>query len=244
MCLTGKRSRPSSETVEPAPVAVGDLLRWRAPAALLFCLLPWPAVWLGLYHFGSAPLAFAFYHAVCFAGGFLLRSPGLPDPEQVYTVRHHYLLLVVLAANLIAWLLYDRVGAALLDRPAILGLMEKRGLGPSTYAWLFPYFAFVNPLAEEFFWRGGVYATFRRRFASPVAATVIQSAFFGAWHWTVFRLFLHPAVAVAGTAGVILVGVALTVFYERTRKLPYTVALHALAGDTPLLLLLLLLGRA
>jgi membrane protease YdiL (CAAX protease family) len=125
----------------------------------------------------------------------------------------------------------------------VLGLLSARGLAPSTYVWLFPYFAFVNPLAEEFFWRGGVYATFRRLFASPVAAALVASAFFGAWHWLVFRLFVAPPVALAATLLVVLVGLALTLVYERTRRLAYPVILHALAGDAPLLLLLFLLGR-
>ena len=216
---------------------------WRALLALTFCLLPWPAAWFGLYLHGSAPLAFLFYHAVCFAGGSLLRSPGLPHTDRISALKRRHLLGAVLGANLCAYLLYMLAGALLLNRPHVLGLLSARGLAPSTYVWLFPYFAFVNPLAEEFFWRGGVYATFRRLFASPVAAALVASVFFGAWHWLVFRLFVAPPVALAATLLVVLVGLALTLVYERTRRLAYPVILHALAGDAPLLLLLFLLGR-
>jgi membrane protease YdiL (CAAX protease family) len=205
--------------------------------------LPWPAAWIGLYANRSAPLAFLLYHLLCFGGGFLLRSPGLPATERIYAPRRGHLFGVVLGANALTLLLYLLVGAALLDRPHILGFLSARGLGPASYLWLFPYFALVNPLAEEFFWRGGVYATFRHLFASPLAAALVAAAVFGAWHWMVFRLFVAPVVALIATGGVVLVGLALTLVYERTRRLAYAVALHALAGDAPLLLLLLLLGR-
>ena len=79
---------------------------WRALLALTFCLLPWPAAWFGLYLHGSAPLAFLFYHAVCFGGGSLLRSPGLPHTDRISALKRRHLLGAVLGANLCAYLLY------------------------------------------------------------------------------------------------------------------------------------------
>ena len=235
-----KRSKPSSEAAVKLTVRLPP---WRAAGAFVFCVLPWLAAWLGLYRLESAPLAFLLYHTVCFAGGLLLRSPGLPDPERLYTPRRRHLLMVVIAANVLALLFYHLVGVALLDKPHILGFLSERGLTPATYVVLFPYFAFVNPLAEEFFWRGGIYATFRRLFASPLLAALLGAVFFGGWHWLVFRLFVPSALALGATLLVIIVGLILTLLYERTRRLSYAVAVHALAGDTPLLLLLLLLGQ-
>lgn len=214
----------------------------RSALALLLAILPWPAAWLGLYRCRSALLAFLLYHGLCFAGGWLLRA-GLPPRESVRRLRREHLLGTVLAANGFAFLLYTLVGAALLDRPRVLGLLDARGLAPSTYLWLFPYFAFVNPLAEELFWRGGVYATLRHLWARPGAPALIAATLFASWHWLVFRLFVAPAAALAGTATVLLVGLALTAVYEQTRRLAYAVILHALAGDAPLLLLLMLLHR-
>ncbi len=238
-----RRSKPSSDAATAAAASAARLPGWRLAAAFVFCVLPWLAAWVGLYRLESAPLAFLLYHTVCFGGGMLLRSPGLPDPERLYAVRRRHLVLVVLAANALALIFYRLVGAALLDRPHIFSFLSERGLGPSTYGILFPYFAFVNPLAEEFFWRGGIYATFRRFFVSPTLATLLGAVFFGGWHWLVFRLFVPPVLALGATLLVMLVGVGLTVLYENTRRLSYAVAVHALAGDTPLLLLLLLLGR-
>lgn len=235
MSSTKIRSRQSSER---------GVAPWRFALALLLAILPWPAAWFGMYRQGSAPLAFLLYHGLCFGGGWLLRSPGLPERERIHGLRREHLLGTVLAANGFAFLLYTLVGVALLDRPRVLGLLDARGLAPAAYLWLFPYFACVNPLAEEFFWRGGVYGTLRRFWARPAIPACIAAAFFGAWHWLMFRLFVAPLVALVATGGVMLIGLALTVVYERTRRLSYAVILHALAGDAPLLLLLFLIHRA
>lgn len=238
MSLTGTPNRPSSDALPP-----GRLPLWRFALALLLALLPWLAVWLGLYRHGSALAAFACYHLVCFVGGYLLRSPGLPSRDRLYPLRRRALLAVVFAANGVTFLLYLLVGAALLDKPRVLGLLAERGLDPASYVWLFPYFALVNPLAEEYFWRGGVYATLRHLYGSPVPGALIAATLFGAWHWMVIRLFVAPEVALAATLVIVLVGLALTAVYEGTRRLAYPIILHALAGDAPLLLLLILVGR-
>ncbi len=217
---------------------------WRFALALALAMLPWPAAWIGLYLNRSAPLAFLLYHGLCLAGGLLLRAPGLPSAERVHGLRRRHLLGTVLGANALMLLLYALAGAALLNKTHTLGFLSARGLGPASYFWLFPYFALVNPVAEEFFWRGGVYATFRHLFASPLMAALVAAAFFGGWHWLVFRLFVAPPVALAAALGVVLIGLALTLVYERTRRLAYPIALHALAADAPLLLILLLLGRS
>lgn len=211
--------------------------------ALILALTPWPAAWAGLYLLRSAPLAFVFYHFACVLGGFLLRSPGLPDPSRLYPLSRHSVAGLAVAANLVTFGLYSFAGSALFDRPQVLGLMSERGLGPSAYVWLFPYFALVNPLVEEFFWRGGVYATLRRLFVSWLPAALVASVLFGAWHWLVIRLFLAPILALGATLLIMAVGVGLCFVYERTRRLSVAILLHALAGDTPLLLLLLLISR-
>jgi membrane protease YdiL (CAAX protease family) len=124
-----------------------------------------------------------------------------------------------------------------------LSLLSARGLPQQAYPLLFPYFALVNPLAEEYFWRGGVYATLRHLFQSWVWPALVSSVLFGAWHWLVIRLFVTPPIALCATFVIMGIGFALCVVYERTRRLGYAVALHAFAGDAPLLLLLLLVGR-
>jgi membrane protease YdiL (CAAX protease family) len=116
------------------------------------------------------------------------------------------------------------------------------GLPPSSYRYLFPFFALVNPTVEEFFWRSGVYATMRHHFSHWRHAAVISSFFFGAWHWLVISRFLTPPIAVLATIGVMIAGYALTLVYERTRNLVWPIALHAIAADVPILLLLLLMG--
>ncbi len=233
--------------IEPSPEASPPsrpLPKWRFALALLLGLLVWLAAGAGLYIFKSAPLAFVFYHLVCGAGGWLLRSPGLPAPVRLYPFRRRALLSIVVGSNAVTLALFLWVGATLLDRPHVLGLLSQRGLPPSVYPFLFPYFALVNPLAEEYFWRGGVYATLRHLWKGWTTPALVASVLFGAWHWLVIRLFVAPLVAVGATLLIMGIGFLLTLVYERTRRLAYPVALHALAGDAPLLLLLLLVGRS
>ena len=106
-----------------------------------------------------------------------------------------------------------------------------------------PYFALVNPIAEEFFWRGGVYAALRPLGKSWKTGAILSAIQFGAWHWLVIRLFVNGWVAFGTTVLIAGIGFLLALTYERTRRLGYPVILHAFAGDAPLLLLLLLLGR-
>lgn len=209
---------------------------------LLLCLSPWVAVWAGLYRFGSAPLAFVFYHVFCLVGGLLLRSPALPKTERVSSQRRELLIGITLVANVATVILYLTVGGLLLDQPAVLTQMKTRGLPTTTYFWLFPYFAIVNPLAEEFFWRGGVYGQLRKVFPNWIYAALISSAFFGAWHWLVVRLFVAPHLALPATLGIAGVGFLLAYLYEDHRRLIYPITLHALAADVPLLIVLYLVG--
>lgn len=221
----------------------GRVPRGRAALAILLGFLPWPAAGLGLYQFHSAPLAFVGYHILCFIGGLLLRAPALPPTAESRRFRRRHLLGTILAANAFTLVAYLYAGAALLDKPLVLGLMAKRGLPPSTYFWLFPYFALVNPIAEEFFWRGGVYAALRPLGKSWKTGAILSAIQFGAWHWLVIRLFVNGWVAFGTTVLIAGIGFLLALTYERTRRLGYPVILHAFAGDAPLLLLLLLLGR-
>ena len=211
--------------------------------ALGLGLAVWPAAGGGLYGLGSAPLAFLGYHALCVVGGYLLRSPGLPAPHRLYPVARRHLLAAVVGANSVAVILYTLVGAAVLNRESVLTLLGQRGLPPSSYLYLFPYFAIVNPIVEEYFWRGGVYATLRHLFKGWVRAALVTSVLFGAWHWLVLRLFVAPIIAITATVAIMAIGFALTWVYEHTRRLAYPVILHALAGDLPLLLLLILVSR-
>ena len=213
--------------------------------ALFLSLLVWPTVWLGLYHFGSAPLAFVFYHVLCLGGGWLLHRPSDSTSEPPGPHWRRIVFGAALLANVGAAAAYLLLGNFLLNRAQTLLIMNERGLPPSAYLWLFPYFAIVNPLAEEWFWRRGVYRAFRDSFGVkyPRFALLSASLLFGAWHWLTARLFVAPLLAVGSTLLIAVVGFSLTIVYERTNRLVYPVLLHALSGDVPLLVLLLLMNR-
>jgi membrane protease YdiL (CAAX protease family) len=216
---------------------------WRTGLTLLLALAPWAAVYVGLYIQGSALRAFLYYHAVCVMGGLLLKSPGMSDAGMPFRRYVWPVIGIAVGVNALAALLFSLVGAILLDRSLILDLMSTRGLPPARYVFLFPYFCIVNPLVEEYFWRGGIYATLRHRFGTWQWPAIISSVFFGAWHWLVVQLFVSPFLALLTTFTIASVGYVLTIVYERTRHLALPIALHALAGDAPLLVVLALLTR-
>jgi membrane protease YdiL (CAAX protease family) len=216
---------------------------WRVGLVLLLALVPWLAVYIGLYEQGSALRAFLYYHAVCVVGGLILRSPGLSAAGMPFRRYLWPLIGIAVGINTLAAVLFSLVGAVLLDRAQILDLMSARGLPPARYIFLFPYFSIVNPVVEEYFWRGGVYATLRQRFGTWQTPALISALFFGAWHWLVVRLFVSPVLALLTTLAIAGVGFVLTLVYERTRHLALPIALHALAGDAPLLVILALLTR-
>jgi membrane protease YdiL (CAAX protease family) len=216
---------------------------WRYALALALAGLPSAVVWLGLYRLHSAALAFVFYHGYCLVGGLVLRAVETPSTERRFPVNWRYLPLVALLANGWTVILYRFIGAALFDVKHVMVQLADFGLPPSSYRYLFPYFALVNPTVEEFFWRSGVYATMRHHFAHWQRAAVVSSVLFGAWHWLVIRRFLTPPVALLATVAVMIAGYGLTLVYERTRNLAWPIALHAIAADVPILLLLLLMGQ-
>jgi len=249
MSSTGRPNSRSSDGVEARapetdpPVHTLAVPKWRYGLALALAALPSVAVWLGLYHFRSAPLAFALYHGYCLVGGLLLRSAETPATERRFPVNWWQLPLIALFANGWTILLYHYVGAALLDTKHVMVQLAAYGLPPSSYRYLFPYFALVNPVVEEFFWRSGVYLMMRHHFAHWRHAAALSSIFFGAWHWLVIRRFLEPPIALLATLAIMLAGYALADVYERTRSLAWPIALHAIAADVPILLLLVLMGN-
>jgi membrane protease YdiL (CAAX protease family) len=91
--------------------------------------------------------------------------------------------------------------------------------GPSVSAGLVMGAVVLAPVAEEFFFRGFIYATLRRG-SSPLVATLLTSVAFGFAH----KLSGYPvwALVMVGFAGV-----ALCVVYERTGSIWPCIAVHA-----------------
>lgn len=221
-----------------------DNRRTLGPAVALWAiglgLAAWPAVYLGAYVCRSAIAAFAFYHILCLAGGALHRMVyGFREPGPLG--RRGWLGLAV-AGLAVCAATYSALGSiGLLIEPArVSHALASLGLPnrPMAEIALFSYFALVNPTAEELFWRGGVYAQLRAAGWGIGNSAVVSALLFGSWHWLIIRLLFRPEIALAATVGVGVVGWCFALLYERLRSLPALIAIHALAADIPLLIVL------
>ncbi len=120
--------------------------KWLAP------ILPYLAVWAGLFLFKSAWLALTGFHAVILLALFIAR-PSLPVETLFKSKNPKWMLASVILCGLSGislyafWDMFDTAG----DLSAHL-----KEIGLSGGAWLpfIAYFAIVNPFVEEYFWRG------------------------------------------------------------------------------------------
>jgi membrane protease YdiL (CAAX protease family) len=203
-------------------------------------LLPWAAAWLGSYGLHSAVAAFLFYHLLCLTAWALYRRRyGRYEAQGVPSARW---IAMVLVAALIMGGTYFAIGwlGWLINPVHIRAALTAQRIGPTTldYGALFLYFALVNPIAEELFWRGTIYQQIRRQGLTAARAAVVSALLFGSWHWLIVRLFFPAGWAVVITAGIIAAGAVFATVFERTRSVIFTILLHALAADIPILLAL------
>lgn len=206
-------------------------------------LAPWLAAWLGSYALHSAVAAFLFYHLLCLAGAGVYRNRYGPLERRAAT-RRSWIILAIAAGAIMA-AVYFLVGALglfgwLIDPVHIRQALAAQRIPawPPDYAALFLYFAAVNPIAEELFWRGTIYAGLRRAGETVPRATLISAVLFGSWHWLIVRLFFAPIWSIVITLGIVAAGVVFAMVYERVRSLAFSIFLHAFAADIPILLIL------
>ena len=214
--------------------------RRRAALVILLGLSPWPAVYLGIDILHSAWAGFALYHGVCAAGWLIARAPLPPKPEAVWRRTHWIgLAAVCLAINLAVSLAAGGFAALLAPDHARAALLQLHaGDTASARAALFVYFAAVNPIAEELFWRGAIYGGLREARWPLRRCAAVSGLLFGAWHWLPVHWLLPEPLALVAVAGIVAAGIALGLFYDRTRSLPATMLLHGLGADVPLLVML------
>jgi membrane protease YdiL (CAAX protease family) len=222
---------PKKPTDRPAPPP---------PVTVFVGTLPWLAAWLGSYVLHSAIASFLLYHALCATSAFLFRRKYGPRSGKPFHHRHWLLL----GAGCIAVCLLTYSLAGLLGALADPGRVEQ-GLRAqhipfdrTSYICLFCYFGIVNPIVEEYFWRGTIYAALRRKHLRIRTCSNIDAFLFGSWHWLIVRLFFPPVESLILTFGIIVVGELFCRFYERTRSLPALCLLHSLGADVPILVIL------
>jgi membrane protease YdiL (CAAX protease family) len=203
-------------------------------------MTPWMAAYLGSYVLHSAIASFFFYHTICISSAVIYRSRFGPRSHKPFP-RHHWLALACgcLVVCVAVYLMIGVLGYIAEPARVFAGLRRQHiPLNKTSYVVLFTYFASVNPIAEEFFWRGTVYSGLRRRHIGISYCSNISAFLFGSWHFLIIRLFFPTGLALLITAGIVIVGEIFCRFYERTRSLPAVSLLHALGADVPILVVL------
>jgi membrane protease YdiL (CAAX protease family) len=202
-------------------------------------LCPWLAVGAGIYGLHSAPLAFVFYHGFCLLAYALLGPKDRPEKTKTSAFPIVQTLVLAVAANLGTALIFRRFGHYFIDAEQMRTALTQLKLGPETFWWLFPYFAIVNPLAEELFWRRMIFGELRTRPGWSVGqAALVSGMLFGAWHVLVIVKIVLPWVVLPATIAVGVVGVVLAQLYHKHGRIRDVALLHSAVADLPLLVIL------
>ncbi len=111
-----------------------------------------------------------------------------------------------------------------LTKALTVNALMKNGMDWSTFLVLLLGGAVLAPIGEEFFFRGFLYNSAKRRFGVP-AAVCISAAIFAIAH-------MGPLAVV----GIFFMGVVLALAYERTRSLWVTIIMHMVNNGVAIIL--------
>jgi membrane protease YdiL (CAAX protease family) len=207
--------------------------RRRLATVVVLTLLPWPAVWLGLYRLDNIFWTFALYHGLCLAPAVIWGRGLWMQAFRMPTRREWRALAIAVAVSLpLSVAAYAAIGGVLMDRSAVLGILTSRGFHTRLLIPLGLYFVPVNAVMEELFWRGVVLNTLRGTDETIWTLGALWTAFtFAGWHYMVIRLLLRPGWAELAIFGIMIAGVFLAWLYHRTRTVSVPILWHALVFD-------------
>ena len=87
--------------------------------------------------------------------------------------------------------------------------------------------SFINPLMEEFYWRGFLYRKFREH-----GGGIWVGLLFALHHFVIFRSWFAPVPLMIALSGLALVGVGFNWLYKKTDNLWACLATHCAADIT------------
>ncbi len=119
---------------------------------LLAPILPYLAVWAGLFLFKNAWLALALFHLAIILVLFVAR-PNIPFGTLIQNKNPKWILLNMLIGGVSGpalYLLWNVFGVV----PDLSSRLAALGLSGRVWIPFIAYFSFVNPFIEEYFWRG------------------------------------------------------------------------------------------
>ena len=213
--------------------------RRRLAVVVLLTLLPWPAVWLGMYKLDSIVWTFVLYHGCCLLPAALWGNKLWRRSAHWPTLRQGAWLLAALVCVIPVSLFgYTEIGKMVLNSPGIETVITERGFHA---AWLLPfgfYFVAVNATLEELFWRGVVLNELRGTGETIWTLGAIWTAFtFAAWHYLVLRLLLRPGWAEATVVAILAAGIFFAWLYRQTHSIIVPILWHGLVFDLGLVVI-------
>jgi len=217
-------------------MSTGPLLTRYRVTVVLLTLLPWPAVWLGMYGAKSLVLTFALYHGLCLLPPAIAGRHLWGATLRMPTARE--LLTLALAAAVIlpvTVIIFHWIGSTFISSTDALAILTARGFQAR---WLVPlgvYFVVVNSVLEELFWRGVVLNELGR---TPDKVGALWTAFtFAAWHYLVVRLLVRPGWAELVVLSIVGAGAFFSWLYRRSGSIVLPILWHAVVFDLPLILI-------
>jgi len=219
---------------------IGQLLtRYRVALVVLLTLLPWPAVWLGMYEADSLVWTFALYHGLCLmpmaiAGRHLWRRAlRMPTARELLTLAVAAAFVLPLTVIIFHW-----IGSTFISSADALAIVTARGFQAR---WLVPlglYFVVVNSVLEELFWRGVVLNELDRTPDQVNKVGALWTATtFAAWHYIVVRLLVRPGWAELVVVCIVAAGTFFSWLYRRSGSIVLPILWHAVVFDLPLILI-------
>jgi membrane protease YdiL (CAAX protease family) len=211
----------------------------RIITVVLLTLMPWPAVWFGMYKLNSLLWTFLLYHGVCLLPA-IIWGWRLWKPHVMMPTRRQ-MAVAIWAAGLttvVGIAAYEFTGDMIVSRKEVLEVLTTRGFDATYLLPLSVYFVLINATLEELFWRGVVLNeldymnTETRRLG-----TIWTAIAFSAWHWLVLRALLHPGWAELAVLGVLAMGFFSSWLYRRTQSIVMPIIWHALVFDLAIIAL-------
>lgn len=205
----------------------------RIVLVILLTLLPWPAVWFGMYKAHSLVATFFLYHGLCLLPAIVfgrnLWRKGFRMPQ-----RGEWIVLVAAAVGLAAagYLSYKFTGSLIVDKDNVLEVMTSRGYKAT---WLLPlsvYFIIINATLEELFWRGVILNELKFVDRSwRIFGYAWTAVTFAAWHYLVIRLLVRPVWAELVILSLIIMGLFCSWIYEKSGSILLPILWHAFVFD-------------
>lgn len=215
----------------------------RLAAVILLSLLPWPAVWFGMYKLSSIVWTFFLYHGACLLPAIIWGWPLWRGGVKLPTIKQWLLVFVsALATCAVAQIAYAASGQLIINREDVLQVLTTRGFLATWVIPLSAYFVLLNATLEELFWRGVILNELEfldKKFR--LAGSAWTACTFAAWHWLVIRALVKPVWAELTIVGILLMGIFASWLYRKTGSIILPILCHALVFDLAVILLLVAL---